>query len=223
MNALLPLYKTLSTEVGSHITLIYRSKEELIEFFIEYYAVGIRNSDHSVIISQEEVYEAVKEGLRKAGIKEEQIKKSLTHVNHDTLYFTKRRFDTSRVFEVIDKKIDTSTILRSGSDCSWVREELFDEFQEYEKCVTERYNNRPVLLLCAYDAETLTTTQLIKLLQSHMKVIYKERGRWMVSESVQRLIFDEKVEEYKKFEEFAVNRELKMIELKQRIEELERK
>jgi hypothetical protein len=56
-----------------------------------------------------------------------------------------------------------------------------------------------------------------------MKVIYKERGRWMVSESVQRLIFDEKVEEYKKFEEFAVNRELKMIELKQRIEELERK
>jgi hypothetical protein len=61
MNALLPLYKTLSTEVGSHITLIYRSKEELIEFFIEYYAVGIRNSDHSVIISQEEVYEAVKE------------------------------------------------------------------------------------------------------------------------------------------------------------------
>ena len=212
-------------EVGSHIIFLYQAKSELLDVLSDYFIEGLKNNNACLmVIPSDNLADEINGEIgRKDILNKEQLKEKLVFIKHKKFYFSNGKFDPNKVFEMIDKQLDKNiSMIRSAGDCSWVDKAIFNDFYQYEVALTERYNSKNILLLCAYFSKQLEIEQIIKLIQSHMLILFKEGASWKISETVERKIYDQKIEELEKFTKFAVGRELKMTELKKKIEQLEK-
>lgn len=215
----------IQVEMGSHVLLMYRDPSELEEFLVQFFHEGLKGDNVCIYVNDASLFSDVKSKVQQKGTyNEDIINDSLKCIDYKEFYFVENQFRSSEVFKKIDVLLDTyvsKTVRALGSD-SWVNSMTFDDFHKYELDLSKKYNNKNLVIVCAYSLKQFDAEQIIKLTQSHSLILYKDKkGLWTMSETIEKKIYGNKIEELEKFASVAVGRELKMIELKKKIEALE--
>ncbi|MEK6968179.1 MAG: MEDS domain-containing protein [Nanoarchaeota archaeon] len=224
-NKLLLSDQHLKVEEGAHIIYLYEDETELLDIFSRFYTQGLINNDLCITIDSDDGFSKrlIEDIEAKSGMDMNQLKSKIMHISHKDFYFNNGAFNANRVFGVVDDLISKNVLtIRCAGTSGWIDKTFFNEFCEYETAFTKRYHNNNVLVLCAYSLKQLDVAQIIKLIQSHTLILFKEGHSWKISETVERKIYNQQIEDLENFTKFAVDRELKMIDLKKRITQLEK-
>lgn len=210
---------------GKHVILLYDDEPTLIDAFSSYYAKGVMDGDRCILTFFANGFDKkLKSEIKKRhGVDDCAIEKLFTSVFFRDAYFTGNDFDMKKVFGIVESEISrlaSCQMLRAGGEMGWVSTENFEDVCCYEKSLTERYGAENTLIMCAYDSRKLKLSQMIQMIQSHVLILFREGKTWKVSETVERELYEKKINELEDFKNLAVGRELKMIELKKEIEHL---
>ena len=215
----------MKVDVGSHIIFLYKEESELRDVLFNYAYEGVKNNDLCIIIvSDPHIVDDLKKEISDKKISREKIDKLITSLKVSDFYLEDGKFEKDRTLAKLDKliKANPAVRIRAAGQADWVDSGCFDEFNRYEAAVTERFCNQNIIILCAYDLNRLDFENIIKLIQSHMLILYKEGSNWKISETVERKIYEQKIDELESVTKHSVDRELRMVELKETIEKLKK-
>ncbi len=216
-------------EQGTHIVMLYEKISDLLEIFPSFFASGLKNNELCIVVYPNT---ALKQKIKKeisriVDLQKYTKEKKIEFIHYKTFYFKNNIFTKEKVYRLIDKKLNSIGFkdidgIRAAGDMSWVKSKLLKKVLVYEKGLTEKYSKRLILLMCTYPVKNISIPDLIDVIQSHNMILYKTDKKWHLSEPTERRILKSEVENLEKFTKFATNRELKMIELKERIAKLEK-
>jgi len=219
-----------SCSSGTHIILLYETESDLIRIFAPFFAAGLKNNEFCIgIYPNRHVKQKLIDGLSKlVNIKQFINQNQIQFIYYKDFYFKKDMFSKVKVYSFIDKKLNSARFegldgIRGAGDMSWVRNAFFKKVLVYEKGLTKKYRKSPIIVMCAYPVKKLAIHDLIDMIQSHTLILYKKGRKFCLSETTERRILIEERDGLEKFNKVAVDRELKMIELKEKIAELEKK
>jgi hypothetical protein len=215
----------LEVETGSHIILLYQKESDLIEILPGYFGEGLKKSDICIYVNSSDFLynQVLKEIEFNNLINNKIINEKMIVLKSDEVYSPKTKLDADKIYSQIDAVIQENTpyALRTFGDMTWANDKVFDEVYNYERGLTTRYYDKNVIFLCSYLVSQLDIARIIQLIQSHTLILYKENDVWKISATVERKIYDQKIEELEQFNRVSVGREIKMIELKEKIAKLE--
>lgn len=215
----------MKVDVGSHIIFLYKKESELKDVLFNYTYEGVNNNDLCIlIVSDPGIVESLKNEIKNRRISKEVIDKLITTLKVSDFYLEGGKFEKERTLKKLDKLIEENPAvrIRVAGQAEWADCTIFDEWHQYETEVTERYCDKNIILLCAYDLNRLDFENIIKLIQSHMLILYKDGSKWKISETVERKIYEQKIDELENVTKHSVDRELRMVELKQTIDRLKK-
>lgn len=217
-----------NVELGAHIVLLYEKESELLEIFPPFFAAGLKNNELCIVVypSLKLKQKIEKKLSRLVNLKNYIKENKIEFVHYKKFYFKNNVFSEEKVYQLIDKKLNSIGFkdvdgVRGAGDMSWVTDKSLKKVLVYEKDLTKKYNKAHMLLMCSYPMKKLSTPDIVDIIQSHNLILYKKGKKWHLSEPTERRILKEEIEGLEKFTKFATGRELKMIELKERIAELE--
>jgi hypothetical protein len=218
--------KSLKVKTGSHIVLLYQDESELIDALSDYFSEGIKDNNSCAMAYQNDDLQdkIITKIESKKILTKKQIQEKVVFINNKDFYFSKKKFDVNAIYKKIDKNIARDRLcgLRAAGDMSWVNNNNFNDVHKYETEVSSRYNTENALFMCAYSLKNISTFQLIKIIQSHSLILFKENETWEISHPIEKDISEHKIDDLERFTKHAVGRELRMIELKATITKLEK-
>ncbi len=218
-----------NVEWGAHIVFLYENESDLLKIFPPFFAAGLKNNELCIVVYPNlSLKQKLEESLAKLiDLKHFINEKKITFIYYKDFYFKNNIFRKEKVYNLIDKKVNHIGFedidgLRTAGDMSWVKDKLFKKVLVYERGITEKYNKLHVIFMCAYPVKELPIQDLIDTTQSHALILYKKDKKFYLSEAIERRVLKEKIEDLERFTKVATNRELRMIELKKNIAELEK-
>jgi len=224
-NKILLFDKNLKAKAGSHIVLLYQDESELIDALSDYFSEGITNNNSCAMACQNDNLQdkIIKQIESKKILTRKQIQEKIVFINTKKFYYSKKKFNANSTYKKIDESIAKDRLcgLRAAGDMRWVNNNNFNDVHQYEIELSSRYNTENVLFICAYSLKDISTFQLIKIIQSHSLILFKENGKWELSHPIEKDISEHKIDDLERFTKHAVDRELRMIELKEKITKLE--
>jgi signal transduction histidine kinase len=200
---------------GTHFSLFYENKEDLLEILVPYFKVGLENNEYCMWITSGELsYEEIKSAMRAVlpnfdyFLKEKQIE----IISAKEWYLLDDKVDFQRTLDGWIKKIDL--VLSKGYDglrvtgnSLWVEKKDRKGWNKYEKTINEIIPNYKMLAICSYSLNNNGTSEIINAVNSHQFALAKSEGVW---------------EKFKNSEEVDAKQKLKVSKflLKERLKEL---
>jgi hypothetical protein len=213
---------------GTHIAVLYEKEAELIGIYSKYFARGLKNDEICVVFYEDEGFrKKLEDEISKIfPIEKQDHNRRVEFVRYKDFYLNDGKFDSSIPIRLIDKKLEDNRYMvgagiRVLGVTSQINSKEFDDVIHYERALTDRYFKESLIISCAYPTKSISIPNLVKILQSHTLVLYKEQGKWKMSETVERDKMRTEINSLEQFTKFAVGRELKMAELKEKIRRLE--
>lgn len=68
--------------------------------------------------------------------------------------------------------------MRATEDASWLEEESWNNFFNYEEKLDSFVNEHGILVLCTYCHDTCNVTEAIDVISSHQMSLVKRKGKW---------------------------------------------
>ena len=218
-----------NVEWGAHIVFLYENESDLLNIFTPFFATGLKNNELCIVVYPNlSLKQKLEESLAKLIDLKGFIKeKKIIFVYYKDFYFENNILKKEKIYKFIDKKINHIGFedidgLRTAGDMSWFKDKSFKKFLVYERGLTEKYSKAHTIIMCAYPIKKLPIQDLIDVIQSHTLILYNKNEKFCLSETTERRVLEEKIEDLERFSEAATNRELRMIELKKNIAELEK-
>lgn len=178
----------LKLDLGSHVIMLCNNQVEMMEILPGYFKEGVKNNDLNILITTDDkMADRIKNEVGDDG-----FNKKLLTMNYRYFYFVDEQFNAEQVYIQIDRLLEQNSqkTLRVAGDTSWIDSDKFKDLHEYESGLNERYNKTNVLLLCIYNSSLLNIEQIIKLIQAHNIILFKEDGEWKLSKTVERKIVE---------------------------------
>jgi PAS domain S-box-containing protein len=171
---------------GTHICHFYHDRDDLTEILVPYFKAGLENNEFCLWITASplDASDAL-EALRAAmpGMDGCRQKGQLEIVSAADWYRTNGTFDARRAVEGTAEKLKGALVsgyagLRISGNASWVREEDWPAFLEYETRADREITHSPALAVCSYRLPALDPTRVIDIVSRHQFSIVKRDGRW---------------------------------------------
>lgn len=176
---------------GTHFSLLYRSKEELLEVIIPYYRTGLARGDRcllitGVLLNEAEARAALTEGIPRLDDYLERGQMEI--IPRGKWYLPDGKFEQTKVLELWKRRIREAVArgypgLRASGDVSWLNPEQWDEFTAYERAVNEGISEDRLVVLCTYPQEGCGMYEVMDVVRNHQFVIAKKDERWRVFEN----------------------------------------
>lgn len=218
-----------NVELGTHIIMLYENENDLLEIFPPFFAAGLLNNELCIVVypNLKLKQKLIKDLAKLVDIEHYMNGKKIKFIYYKKFYFKNNVFCKEKVYKLIDKKLNQIGFkdfdgIRGATDMSWVEDAFLKKILIYEEGITEKYRKSHVLIICAYPIKKLAIPDLIDVLQTHILILYKKDKKWCLSETMERAVLKEEIQNLERFTKIAVGRELKMIKLKKRISKLEK-
>ncbi len=162
---------------GSHLCHFYKNKDDLIELMLKFVNDGLKNNDFCFIVTSDPINKDDVEKL---------INKNIPNYNENQIeIISYKNFDKKNIINKIKK--NNEKILKKDfrgikifSNLGWLKEEHWDDFNEYESQINLLINNMKTIAICAYNSEKHTLSEIVSISRNHPIIILKEKNEWKI-------------------------------------------
>lgn len=173
---------------GIHMCHFYNSRQELIDGFMPYFRAGIRNNERCIWIASQPLpakdiwAEVAKSDLLKQGVASGQLRVL------DEIDWYGRPGSLKTVEELMDGLLteyeraiaDGFQGLRANGNASFVRQQDWDLFMEYELKLHQQLQNRRVVSCCSYYRQHCKPVDMLEVVQRHHGALDREDNLWRI-------------------------------------------
>lgn len=171
---------------GTHICQFYESKDDLLDVLVPWFTEGLRGNELCVWIlseplSSQDALDALKLAVPElAGYIE---KGSLLLLRHDEWYLENGSFSAERVLNGWTALVDEAAAsglegIRVSGNVTWLDENLWDAFLEYERQAQHLMRKSKMLAICTYPLQSLNPADITEVVASHGTALIKKDGQW---------------------------------------------
>jgi signal transduction histidine kinase len=176
---------------GTHFCNFYETKDDLLDILIPYFAAGLENGEFCIWILSDPIDEAeATNALIRAFPQAERhlAVGDIKIVAHSQWYLSSEAFDRDRVIKGLLENLAQAlakgyTGMRVNGNTSWLTEEDWRNFMDYERGLNELIANRKIIVLCTYPLRNARATALFDIAHTHQFAIAKRSGHWDVLET----------------------------------------
>lgn len=177
---------------GAHLCQFYKDKAALIGLLCAYFSAGLESNEFCMWVTPahttvEEAKAAMRVHL--PGFDEYIEKGQMTVVSCLDWYKKGGSFDLKRVLdgwlEIYSREIDGKGYagMRVSGDTSWLCEEEWQGFDEYERVLQGSLGAYRILVLCTYALDHIGAKELLDVVANHDFVLIERGGGWEFAES----------------------------------------
>ena len=217
---------------GTHFCYFYFSKKEYFESIIPYLTTGLVENElclwiTSKNITEEEAKKQMMNCMSDLSIKAKEGQMEV--LPYDEWYLEDGEFDAQRVLKAWDDKLDYAisegyTGLRIAANTDWLEEKHWDQWIEYERTINETIESKEIIAVCNYSLVECSSDRITDAILSHQFTVINKEGRNRVVANGNNSSIVNKLKKRINFlegeKELFIDRELKMIELKEEIKRL---
>ena len=173
---------------GVHMCNFYRGREELVAALVPFFAAGLRADERCIWITAEplEAAEAIAE-LGRAGLDAEALRASGALVVRDFADWYAEA-GALRGNEVVDLWLEEERRalaagyrgLRITGNVTFLRDEDWPLFMEYEALIDERLRNQRIVTLCTYQLGRCAPSEILDVMQRHSCTLDRPDEGWQI-------------------------------------------
>ncbi|MBN1360132.1 MAG: MEDS domain-containing protein [Sedimentisphaerales bacterium] len=175
---------------GTHFCQFYRTKEDLLEMLVPYFAAGLANNEYCMWVTSQPVsVEDATEAMRQAvpGFDAYVRKGQIDILRYDQWYTLGGRFDEKRVLDGWVSRLDGALKqgfagLRLTGNTFWIEDKDWQAFKDYEAAVDSVLGNYRMLAMCTYSLEKCGVREIMDVVENHEFALALSQGQWQVVE-----------------------------------------
>jgi signal transduction histidine kinase len=189
---------------GTHVCLFYRTKQDLINILGPYFKAGLENNEFCMWITSDPLDPAeAKNALKKAMPDfDKYLKKGQIEIlPYDQWHLDKGVFDKERVMKGCMGKLNLALSngyagMRITSNTSWLNEEFWESFLNYEAQLNETIDRLPMIAVCTYCLDKCGTSEIVDVVNRHQLAIIEKEGIWKLVKNAERKRAEKRAREY---------------------------
>jgi PAS domain S-box-containing protein len=171
---------------GTHFCYFYETKQDLLETLVLYFKEGIESKEFCVwVVSHTLSLEEAKHALGRAvpDLERHLAEGTLEIHSHHEWYLRDGRWDSQRVLQAWREKINRGAAnghvgLRAAGDGSWIQNEDWMAFREYENQVSAMIADQRSIILCTYPLTTSPADRVFDVAHIHDVAVARRNGTW---------------------------------------------
>ncbi|MBZ0155752.1 MAG: MEDS domain-containing protein [Alphaproteobacteria bacterium] len=170
---------------GTHLCQFYRTKKDIEEIFVPFFARGLRDNEFCVCVvsaplRREEIIDLLRESLgdlddRLAGGQVELFSPSDVYLRNDTFGTGPLAFWNDRLEHALERGYDG---MRVAANVSWCREADWQKLVGYEEEFDLRFERKRLLALCAYPLQELSPAETLDVFRAHQITLVRREETW---------------------------------------------
>lgn len=175
---------------GTHGSLFYQTKEELLELLVPYVKTGLERNEYcmwiiSDILDRKEVIKALRKEIHHF---EKYLDKPQIEIIPYTEWYLKNGvFNCQRVLKSWIDKLHCALNqgfagMRITGDASWITKKNWKKFNDYETNINRVIENYRMIAVCSYSLNTLGASEIVDVVYNHPIGFIKQHGRWKIIE-----------------------------------------
>jgi len=173
---------------GTHFCQFYRTKQDLLEMLVPYFAAGLENNEYCMWVTSEPVsVEDARNAMQEAVPDFDQYvqKGQIEIILYDQWYTKGGSFDEARVLNGWVSRHDGALEkgfagLRLTGNTFWIEEKDWQAFKDYEAAVNSVLGNYKMLAICTYSLEKCGVPEIMDVVENHEFALALSRGKWQV-------------------------------------------
>ncbi len=177
---------------GTHLCQFYKTKKDLTDILVPYFAEGLRNNEFCIWITAPPVEaEEAKQTLSKAvpNLEEYLHKEQIEIITYNDWDRKNGKFDINQVLQrLIEKEQQAQKHgfagLRLSRNTFWVKQDLWKQFVDYEEALNEVVRSHKMIALCTYCIDKCTGSEVLDVIRNHKGTMLKLGEKWTVIEDV---------------------------------------
>jgi DNA repair protein RadC len=171
---------------GSHISLFYGSKQDLIDTLGPYFKAGLENNEFCfLVISNQITKREAEEAIAREVVNFPRYLETgqIEILPYTEVYLENGVFNKQKVLDIIAEKIDQTHSygydgIRIHGDEFWLDKATWDNFINYEKEVNTAIGNSNTLALCAYPLDNCGANEFVDVMNNHQYAFIVDEGEW---------------------------------------------
>src|SRR4051812_31974721 len=175
---------------ATHLSLFYATRADLVDTLVPFYKAGLAAGEFCVWLwSDQPLRRAVEAGLRKS------VRRFDRHLANGDFAFIDGRpwlradhFDAEGLIRQWAELAESPGAqahdgFRGAGDHTWLRNEDWHEFSDFEARLHRYVANRRIVFLCTYPLKRLRADDILDSVRIHHLAIARRRGMWDLLES----------------------------------------
>jgi len=171
---------------GTHFCLFYKTKEDLLDFFIPFFKAGLENHEFCLCVASEPVIAKETERVLREAVPdfERYLNTGQIEITPYTEWYLKEgRFDPVRVRQGWINKLEQAlakghTGMRFAANIFWLEKPDWDSFAEYEGELEEALGDLRIKGLCAYNLDRASAEDVLDVIHHHQFTLVRRNGIW---------------------------------------------
>jgi len=174
---------------GAHFCEFYRTRQDLIDTLVPYFATGLRNNELCIWVTSEALERDTAEELLAQAVPDYAARRDAGQIElHDYRDWYLRAGSTldgvlgqwvRKEHEARDRGFDG---LRLTGDTLFVHGSAWDEFMSYERAVNEAFVRFRIVGLCTYDVDRCSAGDALDVVRNHQFALARRQGAWEIIE-----------------------------------------
>lgn len=173
---------------GSHLCHFYQTKDDLVDMVVPYLRAGLEDNELCIWLGAEplgveDAWDVLREAVSNL---EDYIRRGqLEIIDAREWYLKSGVFDAEEVLRAWREKEELARRrgfagLRAAGNISWLEDESWDEFIEYEEAINRSIGEGKMLALCCYCLDKCGAVEIARVSASHGLTVTGGRLQWKV-------------------------------------------
>jgi signal transduction histidine kinase len=178
---------------GTHFCHFYETQNDLIDILVPFFRAGLENNECCIWVvfdplSEQQARDVLRSGV--PGAERYLATGNIEIVSHSEWYLKDGIFDADRVIAGWKRKLAQALAsayagIRVNGNETWLTEQHWATFSEYERSLDEIIAAEPIIVLCTYPLAGRSGSDVFDIAHSHQFAIARRKGEWEVVESPQ--------------------------------------
>lgn len=186
--------------LGTHLCLLYQTKQDLVDIVIPYFAAGLEKDQFCIWVTSSSLSERQTEEGAGETIPDfaQYLKGGQVEIVGPKWHHKHRVFDSQRTLDTLTDKVNRALAsgwkgVRVSSDMTWLDDRHGVNFKAYEEEINSLTRKSPVMAICAYPLDRWPASTVMDAIGCHQYYLIKQRGRWEALQSTERSLAEEAI------------------------------
>lgn len=170
---------------GSHFCQFYRTKQDLADILVSYFAAGLRNHEACTWVTSEPFGAEEAEAAMRAAVPDFQAYLARGQIeiwDYKDWYLASGGRPSQLIQRCLDREkraLDNGYAgLRATGNTFWLEPEAWDEFVAYEAELNRTFGQHRIIALCSYCLDRCQAEGVLDVCRNHHFTLARRAGQW---------------------------------------------